>query len=474
MNTENSYPYKRISEKFFKMEEDLGLLDHVIGGTYFWERLRYDVHQKLLGTLGVTEQAHSRLENNFFDKLNFVLRSTRNVFKNNPFSVNEHGLLFYGHPRRKKRKDGKWWDIYCDPVIEALDYDDYIYFEDPYLGKHLEPARTTNIKYLDIANFLGALRKKLGKISAKVDSNEENLIRSIENEIEQRFSVRVGLFEKIQRELISRKQMLPIYKKILEEVNPELVVLVVSYFREDFIEACQELGIPVAELQHGLIHQYHMGYSFPGKNSKHNFPDYLLVFGEYWEETADFPIDKSRIYSVGYPYLEEGKEQYSELDNKNQILFISQGTVGEELSKVAVALSELEEINQHLVYKLHPGEFDRWKEEYPWLVDSDIKVIKNETPLYKLFAESKAQVGVNSTALFEGQAFRLDTYLLDTPGIGIMEKVLCKGYAEKVEDADDLCTHLKSSSSNNEKTQVDYFFAPYGRDKVNSVIKHLM
>jgi hypothetical protein len=68
------------------------------------------------------------------------------------------------------------------------------------------------------------------------------------------------------------------------------------------------------------------------------------------------------------------------------------------------------------VYKPHPGEVDRWREEYPWLVDAPVDVVGADgPPLHRLFAESRAQVGVYSTALYEGLRFGLETYLLDVP-----------------------------------------------------------
>ena len=75
-----------------------------------------------------------------------------------------------------------------------------------------------------------------------------------------------------------------------------------------------------------------------------------------------------------------------------------------------------------VIYKLHQGELVGWKEKFPWLDSSGITVIDHDRcNLYALLAESRIQIGVCSTALYEGMAFGCATYCLDLPGVEIME-----------------------------------------------------
>ena len=91
------------------------------------------------------------------------------------------------------------------------------------------------------------------------------------------------------------------------------------------------------------------------------------------------------------------------------------------------------------MYKLHPGEYDRWREAYPWLVDADIKVIdSSEPPLYELFARSSVQVGVASTAIYEGLTFDLETYIYDCQGWAVTKPLVADGAATLVASADEL------------------------------------
>jgi hypothetical protein len=191
----------------------------------------------------------------------------------------------------------------------------------------------------------------------------------------------------------------------------------------------------------GVINKYHAGYNYPsGISYDHiKFPDYFLTFGDYWQKGINFPIDKNKIISAGYPFLEMQQKRYKNLRRKNQVVFISQGSIGDKLSKVAVKLANRIDSKYEILYKLHPGEIKRWKKEYPWLIDRNIKVMADEIPLYKVLAESKVQVGVNSTALFEGIAMGVEqTILLDLPGIEYMDKIIKEPGVTKLKNYEDI------------------------------------
>src|SRR5699024_2275823 len=110
---------------------------------------------------------------------------------------------------------------------------------------------------------------------------------------------------------------------------------------------------------------------------------------------------------------------------KKQILFISQGTIGKELAKLALNISR-NMPDYHFIFKLHPGEFDRWRSEYTELSTAakfeNFEVIdNNKINLYRFLAESDYQIGVYSTAIFEGLTLGCKTVLFNLPGIEYMK-----------------------------------------------------
>ena len=107
--------------------------------------------------------------------------------------------------------------------------------------------------------------------------------------------------------------------------------------------------------------------------------------------------------------------------HQNQVLFISQGTIGRDLSRLAVDLRQKLSPKYKVVYKLHPGEYRQWESRYPWLISGGLKVVDDDSiSLYELLAESKALVGVNSTVIYEGLGLGLKIVLANLPGVESM------------------------------------------------------
>jgi hypothetical protein len=351
--------------------------------------------------------------------------------------------MFVNRSRRKKLDDGYWWDIYVDPVADSSQFD-YIHFERPYNMNHRNPARTGNLRYLDLIELGGTLLRRIGLKHVSPPQSVSEQLELAEDELKNRFDVEIDLISLTQREMSDRAVKLFLHQQLLKRVDPKVVVLVCSYGEETLIEACQKQNVPVIELQHGVIHESHVGYSFRGSSTKEMFPDYLLVWGEYWKDAVEYPIPDDRVIPVGYPHLESSVDQYQNVATKNQLVFISQWTIGEELSKFAVEISRDETNDYEIVYKLHPQEDDWWQDEYPWLREADIEVVdSSDRPLYKLFAESRAQVGVSSTAVFEGLAFGLETFVYDCPGSEVLQILVDEGPAQFISTAEDLADSLE-------------------------------
>jgi len=464
--------FRSISEAFLQMEDELDLFDQRIEGVYFWERIRFPLHYEILKKAGVIGEAHTRLERTTVNRSRSALRSLKNAFVKNPYLVPKSEILFLGSSRRKLRSDDKWWDIYCDPVIEHLGRS-YTYFESAYLNGHLTPAKTDNIRYLDFPLYMAAVRRKFSLVEFSLTGSERSLLKNVREQIADRFGVTIALEKIVQRDLLIRKSVLPVYRALLKKVSPKIAFVVCSYGKETFIEACKSMKIPVVELQHGVVSPYHLGYSFPGsKRTKRTFPDYLFSFGDFWKMGVEYPISKDRICSVGYPYLEDEAKQYAGIKKKDQIVFISQGTVGKEMSRFAVQLGARNDFPLKIVYKLHPGEYARWQREYPWLIESDIQVVDDDSiPLYQLFAESRIQVGVNSTALYEGLIFGLQTILLDLPGVEYMEHLIEQQVARVISSPEELVEGIRNELV--PKVKTERFFKPNSLNNIKKAINEI-
>ncbi|MFC7041691.1 hypothetical protein [Halonotius sp. GCM10025705] len=297
-------------------------------------------------------------------------------------------------------------------------------------------------------------------------------LHEAESVISRRFEADIDLVMKARLAFHVRNTMLPLYERLLNRIDPSVVVVVIAYGNETLIEACNRNGIPTVELQHGVIHDHHYGYSYPEDETKTTFPDYLLTFGEFWKENIRFPIPDDHVIPVGYPYLEGRLDAYDDVECTDQILFISQGTIGHRLSEFALAAHEDSRIQHDIVYKLHPGEYDRWQDEYPRLDGCDISVIDKSGPsLYQLFVESSVQVGVGSTAVYEGLCFDLDTFVFDINGSEILRPLVEDGAASFVRGVDGLVAKLGSASTN--RFEREWFFKSNALENIVRVLRHI-
>ena len=465
-----STPYGDIHERFLTIEADLDLFSLTVDGVPIWEWIRYDVFQDIMFSTDVWHH-HEPLGRGVRDRLKGAYLLARNTVIRNPFLTPESDLLYYGHSRRKQMDDDRWWDIYTDPIHEASDAD-YQHVEEPFLNRHFRPAKTDNLRYLDLIHYFGTLREEfdLGQVSLSERVRDE--LRAIHERIRSDLDVEVDVTGKALNKLRRHKATVGQYERVLNRVDPELVVLVASSGKETFISACKNLDIPVAELQHGHISEYLIEYSFPGERTKRTFPDYLLTFGEFWNRTGAYPIDQDHVIDVGFPYLDMCKRMYAEVESTDQVLFMSQWMIAPELSEFAVELSEQLGTDWDIVYKLHPDEYENWERLYPWLDESNVEVAGPDgRALHRLLAESSVQVGVYSTTIFEGLSYGLETYLVELPGVEHMIPLIERGDATLVDSPDRLSEELRNGA--NRPTTRSNFFRDDSLNRVCEVIEDL-
>jgi len=464
-----------IHDTLNEIESEHDLFERKVDDVRYWERVRNDVYDEVCNSLGVFGKANVEPGGSWKERFRGLYLLLRNVLVRNPYLADEHEFLFYGHPRRKQRDNGTWWDLYTDPILEEFDLD-AVSIEYDHELRHYTPARSSPLKYTDLIEYSGTLYKMASRYS--LPSEEADYLRKVETAFETKFGAEVDLAGFVREELTERQALVPLYERLLNRVKPEVVVLVVSYGKESFIEACQNVDIPVVELQHGSISKYHCGYSFPPGERKDAFPDYFFTFGSFWKTRLNLPLADEYVYDVGYPYLEQEVDKVPQNQKKNpdpddkSILFISQGTIGAKLSKFAVEVAKSADKKHSVIYKLHPDEYSRWQDEYPWLVGSDVEVREEgSAPLYQLFASADVQVGVYSTAVYEGLYFDLETYVVDLDGVHYVQDLVDEGVITIVSSPQDLLIKLERDKT--QEYDSNRFFRKGSIQEIKSCLNHI-
>lgn len=469
-----SFKVSEICNVFFNLEEKYNLNFREIQGCYPWQLIRmylyYDISRRT-NTFGAPQQQSLSI----FDKIKSFSPFLKNSILYNPLSGNDKkDILIFDHPR-KVIFNGEYRDIYSYFLVDFLK-DSYSFeiMEAPYLNKHFTNKREY-VKYTDRIQLGSYIHKKFHKI--EFTNEEKELISSIEKELESAFNLKIDITQIFAMHILNFQYDYKKYLELFKKRNVKMIFVVVAYENQAVVAAAKDLGIKVIELQHGTISDYHLGYSYPLKTRLDGeikyFPNQILTFGDYWINEDNCPISKNDIIPIGFPYFEVQSKDYMNIQpDKHQILFISQGVIGKYLSKLAYQLADKSK-DFKIIYKLHPGEYETWKENYPDLVSANqlknFEVIDNsKIPLYKLFAESSYQVGAFSTAIYEGLMFNCKTFILDVPGVEYLEDLIKRGYVFKIEDIDDLINNLEEfKPADYDK---NFFFKNFDKNLLKGVI----
>jgi hypothetical protein len=466
-------------ENFLKFEADNDLFNLIIADIAIWHPIRFNVYNKILSRNLNIGQAHTSLENeSIFKRAILKVKQLPDILTKSPYLyLDKKDVLILNHHRRVM--DGAYYTcLYTDIVRENLKLSNIV-LEEPILDQHYKPIKNKNIIYTDYINLISTINSRLFKnkyISNDDINSVKEVIDLINNEFKTNFELN-NLGIDIIKTIINYKLMYPYYERIVKKIQPKLIVEVVSYGLIRYIinDIAAKNNIPTVELQHGTMGRNHIAYNFSEKRDISTFPDYIFLFGKFWQETSRLPIDDSRTKIVGWPYFEQKVNHYKTKEGmkngKKAILFISQGTIGEELSKIAIEVSNMLNKKYRIIYKLHPGEYARWKKEYPWLIGADVEVIDNNNhDIHYYFAQADIQVGVYSTAIFEGLGYGLKTIIWKLYGYGHMQELYCKGYADLVDNVDEFMMILNSIENLKEEHDISCFWK---QNSLNNIIKEL-
>lgn len=223
---------------------------------------------------------------------------------------------------------------------------------------------------------------------------------------------------------------------LLDRVQPRLLLNVVHYNWPALAltDRAHRRGLAVAELQHGTVSPEHIAYNTASGTRSSTTPDYFLSFGEFWSDmVAGLGLPAAHAPPIGFSWLENRISEVRRAPTK-ALLVLSQRSIGVELSRLAVEAAKL--LVPHgwrVVYRLHPGEVGDYRERMPWLVTAPLEVSDTRADLYGQFGEAGAQLGVYSTALFEGVAFSLPTLVARLPGSDALASLVRFGGARFVD-----------------------------------------
>lgn len=440
--------------KFLEIEKKYDLYNKEAENVNYWVYERFWLwNYRICAAKLNLMPSQSNAKQNIWGSVGTLSQLLKNCIFRGRMHSTKYDICFVAHERRSKRRD-----YYECIYTEALSrhFKNSITLEEPFELKHFKPVRNKELFYTDYILVQGELYSRIHiklktklykKIYTKIMQDMENPIKELISEYgldimpEELYGifVRRVLIEKVCRNK---------YERLISRINPKIIVEVVHYNAQNMMinEIAGKHGIKTIELQHGTMHDEHLAYQYAVNQKIKQLPQMLFTFSEYWNQVIHIPNNSTKVSAVGFPFFEEKVKKLSrkEMFGIKNILFISQGTIGGYLYKLAVELDNLIDKDEyHIIYKLHPSENSDWKERYGVSGESNIEVIDNlDVNLYELFSKSSIQVGVYSTAVYEGIGFGIRTYIYNIAHADTMERLVQMGAAEYIESAEELLEKL--------------------------------
>ena len=241
--------------------------------------------------------------------------------------------------------------------------------------------------------------------------------------------------------------LLTLSRRWMQKSCPRAVFVICGYNMHTPIQlAARELGIPVIELQHGLISENHSGYVFDGLDDRPlPVPDNLIVFGSYWGKLLEreSPYWRNRWIAGGHPWLKRQAEaahprkrgtgprlvvlfgQY-EVDTRTRIRTLARD-LAERLSK-----------DWQVVIKPHPLEPD-CSRFYHSATEAGAELAGPDADPYVMLAQADVTATEYSTIALEALAFPCTSVLLTSDKwTDVLRQGVEEGLLHAAEGVDDL------------------------------------
>lgn len=443
-------------DAFIAHEEEHDLWSLTAYGRPYWHLVRYEVFGWLLRALGLQGRRHGGFADKpLRERLAIHPRRWPSTVRRSHWrDLRPVDLLVLPHPRHVPQ-DGAWVCPYTGPLVAGLPHSRFV-VKDLYEGRHQHPIAGDDVRYLEWARRAAELgflardawrggwlgRADRARVDAWVASHERAFAVPLDHG---------RAFAFVRKAVRNAVTLEAVYQRLLDRTRPRAVLLAVHYSHRNLVmtSVARRRGIPVVEVQHGVIGSSHLAYNMAPGRRPAAFPDYLATFGDFWRDTTPgLPLPPERARAIGFAWLEHERLRATPDapdPERETVLFVSQGTVASALADAAVDLARrLDPRRWRIRFKHHPSDLSGWRARYPQLAASSVEVIERPLGIYDAFAAADAQVGVYSTALYEGLAFGLRTCVLRVPGHEYLLPLVDDGTVALCADASDLAAALEA------------------------------
>lgn len=428
---------------FWRIEADLDLLKRSVGGVHYWPVLRLEALNKLLASV----RLHAPVSESRTHYASKILRHALDAAADAPsLAFERFGAVdgVYLPNRLYGTRDYFNFPIHGlglerDPDIERL-LILYRTSESNRSFPHTRHVARRLTSLMDAGTIIGSATAR--QFLAPMTDEHRALNAQFQAELRMDFPFSAEQMAFAAAAFSARRRLI---RGLLKRVRAPRLFVEVGYCMGEWIAAAHDAGMEVVELQHGLITPYHLGYSYPGRPFVPYAADRLLLFGPYWANAAQLPVN-TRTTVIGCSYLDDYKAAGIAKTPRLAVV-ISQGVIGPALFDAVAAVASRAP-GWHFRFRAHPGEAAAvYARKLAELAErpSNLTVSPSSEDFSALLWRAEIQIGVFSTGLFEGMASGTRTILLPLPGIEYMDGVLARGEAVLARDASDILRLLDTA-----------------------------
>lgn len=460
-------------ERFYEFEANHDLFGLTVKGRCFWDYVRYYVSSYCVYS------DHSFKFQRTWTWRHYTKEFLRIIFyflKGMLAKKDRYDIVIINYSRNNAF-EGKSVNITTYPIIREL-HDKYrILLMDPFsLEKPAEGSYPCDV--LRTRPFY--ILDRLLAYGIRFSREEKTQIEALKRLIRDAFGIGLNHSELLCQNFSFQLRNFHRYTSWFKKYRPKLVMYADDGNCKGLIEAANRLGIPTVDLQHAVVSKLAVLYNYPEPIQKTVLPSvskYIFTLGDYWNT---FYRTSSVRLSVGWPFFEIMKRAVSEkhrgADKRRNVIILSSPFSRGHLMRLALELSELMP-DYTIYYKLHLKEYAVPKEQFPagFLQKGNIRLINsNEIPLYEYFSMCAYQVGVSSTALYEGLGFGLTTFVVKIDWYEEVRTLYENGYALLVSDAEEIVTAIQVGKPSLTPTNLDALFKKDGLRNIEYAIDSII
>jgi len=466
-----------ILERFLQFEKDNDLFSRAYCGEHYWHFIRFGVYHQIRG---INESEDDSYDNSWMKSssqekikkfLRIVLCAVKMLFMKSPKKAD----ILVNDQNTYINIDGIRTNVFIDPLEKFFDMQ-HAYISVNYKTNLVRkyPNSSTAMLKLFVALFLSKV------LNIYDDIKEEIFLDTLNDTINCEFGTKIKHLKAEARNSIILSKTISVYaKKLLKKVQPKAILTKHHYNGRVFVltNEAKRLGIPVIELQHGMIGLKHAAYNFiDTAASAPYFPDYILTYGNYWTDNIRLP-QGSKAITAGYLYSDDRIKKLAEIKRQKKAVFFY-SNFNLSLIDVLVSFHDIAKSNGYtVVCKMHPREYANWKTYYPSLYRAGIQVIDTPVDIYELFLSGTHHVGAGSTTMLEAIATHGHVHIHSSARI-YLDDMLQLGAAKEFTTAEELMDNIllldcdASFQKNNEIA--DYLFEPNALENQIDIIKRII